>query len=213
MVAAAAPGRTRHLRTAPCPVCGGHAGLPQGSGVRCAGFTLDTVAFCTREEYAGGLPIELRTEPPSYKHRLLGRCGCGRTHGWEAALEEALREMAELRLALASISVRYFEGRDVLYADMGEAIANIGDGLAALADLYNGWPGQDRERYNHGRGSEEARSVTFLIDASSMDEEAREGAAALISYLVDMAKAEAVDMMGDRREAVALARRHLGFTS
>ncbi len=131
--------------------------------------------------------------------------------GWKAELEEALAEMAALRLALDAISKRYFEGREVLFADMEDAIARIGDGLAALAEVYNGWPGEERRSLHSTLNAEAADADTFLIDASSMDEEARQGAAALVSYLVDMAKAEAVDMMGDRRGAVALARRHLGF--
>ena len=74
----------RHTRDAECPVCDGHDALPQGKGVRCAGFSLDFVAYCTREEYAGNLPLDISTEPPAYVHRLFGSCLCGRTHGFTA---------------------------------------------------------------------------------------------------------------------------------
>jgi len=74
----------RHDRGVLCPVCGGHRGLPQHRAVRCAGFTLDAVAYCTRAERAGFLPIDITLSPPAYKHRLFGACGCGQQHGWGA---------------------------------------------------------------------------------------------------------------------------------
>ena len=79
----------RHTSTLPSSVCGGHAGLPQHRGVRCAGFTLDRVVYCTREEYAGTLPFEMNVAPGAYKHRLFGACACGAAHGWSAVAEAA----------------------------------------------------------------------------------------------------------------------------
>lgn len=70
-----------HSAAIACPICEGNAALPKGRSIRCAGFTLETVAYCTREEYAGSLPLELNTEPPAYKHLRLGPCGCGIEHG------------------------------------------------------------------------------------------------------------------------------------
>ncbi len=65
----------RHTRSYPCPVCRGHVGLPQRRGVRCAGFSLERVTFCTREQHAGGLPLDISTSPPAFKHFLYGKCG------------------------------------------------------------------------------------------------------------------------------------------
>ena len=131
---------------------------------------------------------------------------------WKLALEEAMAEMAALRLAFASISRRYFDGRDALFQATAETVRVIVNGLVELAGIYNRWPGEDRERYDLGQGSEPERSGTHLIDTSTVDERARSGATELVSYLLVMAKAEALEMMGDRREAVAVARRHLGFS-
>ncbi len=72
----------RHDSRWPCPVCGGHAGLPQHRGIRCAGFTLDFVVYCTREEHAGTLPFDITLSPGAYQHRRFGACGCGSAHGW-----------------------------------------------------------------------------------------------------------------------------------
>lgn len=78
-------GLTRHLTATPCPICGGHAALPQGRGTRCAGFTLERASYCTREEFAGRLAIDFDTEPPTYRHWLTGPCDCGLEHGVRSA--------------------------------------------------------------------------------------------------------------------------------
>ncbi|MCK9494914.1 MAG: DUF3854 domain-containing protein, partial [Dehalococcoidia bacterium] len=68
----------------PCPICGGHAALPQGRGIRCAGFTLERASYCTREEFAGRLALDFSTEPATYRHWLTGPCDCGLEHGVSA---------------------------------------------------------------------------------------------------------------------------------
>ena len=86
--------RSPHHPRFPCLVCGGHAALPQGRGIRCAGFTLEFVTYCTREQFAGLLPLE-NTSPPAYKHHRFGRCNCGVEHGGPAPLG-MVRSTAEL---------------------------------------------------------------------------------------------------------------------
>ena len=73
------PGQ-RFKASNPCPVCGGHLGLPQHEGRRCWGFTSENGRFahCTRNEYAGGLPLTESSD--SFAHLLDGPCQCGRTH-------------------------------------------------------------------------------------------------------------------------------------
>jgi P4 family phage/plasmid primase-like protien len=62
----------------PCPVCGGHADLPQGEGTRCYGFMgrEGDVAMCTRGEHAG----RLADREWGTLHVLNGDCPCGETH-------------------------------------------------------------------------------------------------------------------------------------
>ena len=67
----------RYASSNPCPVCGGHSGLPQGQGRRCWGFSDGNWARCMREELSGGLP----DNGSGYAHRLIGTCKCGITHG------------------------------------------------------------------------------------------------------------------------------------
>lgn len=77
----------RYTRSRPCPICGGHERAPRDRGERCAGF-LSTDGFyarCTREEHAGHLVADERTDPPTYLHRIGGPCKCGKEHGPPAA--------------------------------------------------------------------------------------------------------------------------------
>ena len=53
-------------------------------GIRCAGFSVGPVAYCTREEYAGRAALDITTEPPSFRHSIAGRCVCGNEHGYAA---------------------------------------------------------------------------------------------------------------------------------
>ena len=67
----------------PCPVCCGFDRMPRGEGIRCSGFIGDNPSWCrcSRPEHAGELPIDQRTDPPTYAHKLDGPCRCGTEHG------------------------------------------------------------------------------------------------------------------------------------
>lgn len=64
----------------PCPVCDGNDKEQRGQGRRCFGFlgSDGDYAHCTRDEFAGALPLE--EESKTYAHRLTGDCRCGNRH-------------------------------------------------------------------------------------------------------------------------------------
>ncbi len=70
----------RFTRSRPCPICGGGDSAPRGKGRRCWGYLSDDGAWahCSREEYAGGLPLHQGSQ--TYAHRLTGDCRCGLRH-------------------------------------------------------------------------------------------------------------------------------------
>ena len=70
----------RFKRSRPCPVCGGGDDDKRGRGVRCAGYFSDDGKYihCTREEYAGDIPISAGSR--TYAHRAAGPCKCGEAH-------------------------------------------------------------------------------------------------------------------------------------
>jgi hypothetical protein len=72
----------RHTTASPCAVCGGYESMPRGQGKRCAGFSSDDGLWgrCERAEHAGSLPLDERTTPATYLHRIGGPCNCGQEH-------------------------------------------------------------------------------------------------------------------------------------
>lgn len=70
----------RFNKNSPCPICGGHTGLPTGHGSRCFGFISEDKEWvhCTREEYAGNIQANNKTN--TYAHHWYGACKCGTEH-------------------------------------------------------------------------------------------------------------------------------------
>jgi hypothetical protein len=63
-----------------CPVCDGYAGQKRGVAKRCYGYLSDDgeYAFCTREEYAGSIVKNQKSD--TFAHKLYGDCYCGQQH-------------------------------------------------------------------------------------------------------------------------------------
>ena len=119
-------GLTRHLAATPCLICGGHAALPQGRGIRCAGFTLERAVYCTREEYAGRLALDFSTEPPTYRHWLTGPCGCGLEHcGWAVSVAERSPVAAPEPVLDAATKDAIYQEALTLLALRPEALADL----------------------------------------------------------------------------------------
>ena len=70
----------RFKRDRPCPICGGHADLPQHEGRRCYGYLSDDgrYAHCTRAEHAGRLGWNGNSD--TVAHYLEGHRRCGVPH-------------------------------------------------------------------------------------------------------------------------------------
>jgi AAA domain len=69
----------RFKRGFTCPICGGHDNQERGRGKRCHGFLSNDIwAHCAREEFAGGITINSKSD--TYAHLLYGDCNCGMQH-------------------------------------------------------------------------------------------------------------------------------------
>lgn len=151
----------RHLAATPCLICGGHAALPQGRGIRCAGFTLERAAYCTREEFAGRLTLDFSTEPATYRHWLTGQCDCGLEHG------SSVVPFIERRRIAAPEPVLDAATKDAIYR---HALSLLALRLEALADLTRRGLSAD-EAYAFGfrsfprRGGEHQTFLATLVEA------------------------------------------------
>jgi Toprim-like len=94
---------TRFTRKNPCPVCRGWDSQKRKIGKRCYGFLSSDrkYAHCTREKYAGCIPITEKTQ--TYPHILHGRCDCGTRHKHGNA-------ESEIRKVVATYSYRDSDG-------------------------------------------------------------------------------------------------------
>ena len=102
----------RFSKAQPCPVCGGWERRPRGIGERCHGFLSadGSCAHCTREEFAGGLALNLASQ--TYAHWLDGPCKCGQAHR-PARLASARR--TQTRRPVASWNYHTADGSTELY--------------------------------------------------------------------------------------------------
>src|SRR4030095_12470765 len=102
---------TRHKRSAPCPVCGGHCGLRHGSDGRCYGYDFTNESgdwtYCTNADHAGAAPY--KEGPQAWLHRLNGNCRCGLVHG-DGIVRPRLSLIAALRASI--------ERRNEVYLDL-----------------------------------------------------------------------------------------------
>jgi hypothetical protein len=122
------PTLTRFTRGDPCPACGGYPSIPRGRGERCAGFGLGDAAYCTRSELSGSLPIEISTQPPTYRHRLSGPCACGIEHSSPFNRGGPLPRVARARHEGLSLETRH--------AIISAALELLDLRKEAAADLY-----------------------------------------------------------------------------
>jgi hypothetical protein len=80
--------RQRFTHGVTCPVCGGCDNAPRGQGIRCPGFIQGDWIYCTREEKGAGCKHHPNTEPPTWSHRLRGKCPCGVEHNPDLAIRK-----------------------------------------------------------------------------------------------------------------------------
>ena len=71
----------RYTKARRCPICGGAEQDPRAKGKRCIGYlsTDGEWARCSRDEHAGSLSLEAKSE--TYVHAMRGMCNCGTQHG------------------------------------------------------------------------------------------------------------------------------------
>ena len=134
-----------------------------------------------------------------------------RVEHWKEAALGFLPEIYTLRRAIASISQRYFDGQEGLFPDVAEGFDQLLASAKKSVGIYNKALAEDIERLGiplieTGEGQRES---PLYIDFARLIENVQGTAREQVAYMVDMAKADALDLLGESRQGFELVNRHV----
>ena len=120
----------------------------------------------------------------------------GLVQDWKDTIAGFLIEVYSFHDAAASISQHYFDEHQVLFPDLAKNLSNIMDSTEKLVGIFNDIFSSGTEQ--HGRMDME--NIRRIIGMRTNQQTA---------YLVDMAKSEALENMGEKQAAIKLIERYL----
>ncbi len=144
-------------------------------------------------------------EPLRQRSRLLEDMSYWRTkpdwkqesiRDWKLATNTVLIELLAFRQAIGSIQKNYFDDLQVLFPDVARDFTAIIDYSEKIVDDFNDF-------------FVDTMQLSERIDLEALHRAASEQAKQLMAYIVDMAKAEALDCLGDREAGIKLAEKYL----
>ncbi|MFZ2036960.1 MAG: hypothetical protein WAU62_08610 [Dehalococcoidales bacterium] len=113
---------------------------------------------------------------------------------WKEMAGTLLLNLHGFRQAVTTIKQRYFDGEEIMFSDSVHTEAELSKYTEELIIEYNG---------------RVAKQPEDKLDLAVLETLADKTVTGRVSYLVDMAKAEALDALGENRAAVELIERHL----
>lgn len=116
---------------------------------------------------------------------------------WKQTAELWLGKLFADKEAVAVISNRYFDENEVLLDDYRDNLNQLEECVDRLVAVFNGEAGKMGLRNIE---------IKVAIKVALSNSEARQKQSA---YLVDMAKAESLDVLGEERQAMEIAERHV----
>jgi hypothetical protein len=134
-----------------------------------------------------------------------------RVNNWKELAQTFLVELYTLRRVIVSINRRYFEGQDVLFSKVGEGFGDLVEYIEGLSDLYNRnlSEGLDRLATLATKGDSGKSTEPFCLDLPALENLVAKPGKHRIAYLVDMAKFEALDTIGENQKAVESLHRYV----
>ena len=114
---------------------------------------------------------------------------------WKEAAEMFLSDLYTFQEACRSIERHYYEGHHVLFPDTEAYQGNLIKRVEWLVESFNDFIA--------------CGSPKWTIETDRIRKGASNQASQKAAFLVDMAKAEALDQMGKPQEAIELAARHV----
>ena len=134
-----------------------------------------------------------------------------RVEHWKEMALGFLPEIYTLRSAINSIKQRYFDGQQTLFPEVAEGFGQLLAWVEKLVDIYNEALAGDIERLERllvETGDVQDESP-LTIDLAGVIESVQGAAWEQVAYMVDMAKADALDLLGETRQAFELVDRHV----
>ena len=116
-----------------------------------------------------------------------------------------------MRRAIDTIKQRYFDGQQPLFPWVAEGFDQLLALVEKTVDIYNDALAGDIERLGSllNDTGDGPRESPLTIDLVGLIENVQGTAKAQVAYLVDMAKADALDLLGESRQALELLDRHV----
>jgi hypothetical protein len=113
---------------------------------------------------------------------------------WKDIAGQLLSKLYAFRQAAATISQHYFDGEEILFPDLVRGLAELIKYTEELVAIFN---------------DEVAGKPEDAMDLEAIRQGAGKAVMQQISYLVDMAKAEALGAIGEDRAALEMVERYL----
>ena len=122
-----------------------------------------------------------------------------------------LPEIYTLRRAIDSISQRYFDSQKALFPEVAEGFDQLLVLVEKMVDIYNEALAENIERLERllSETRDEQGGSPLTIDRGGLIESVQGVAKEQVAYMVDMAKADALDLLGETRQAFELVDRHV----
>jgi hypothetical protein len=134
-----------------------------------------------------------------------------RVEHWKESALGFISEIYTLRRAINSISQRYFDGQEALFPEVAEGFDQLLPSVEKLVEIYNEALAEHMERLERllieTRDRQDDSPLT--IDLVELNESVQVVAREQVAYLVDMAKSEALVLLGETRQAWELVDRHV----
>lgn len=134
-----------------------------------------------------------------------------RVRNWKELGRGFLLELYTLRQMIDSVNRRYYEGQQGLFPKAAEGFDELVGYIERLVGLYNRdlAEGMDRLAALVSKDDSQKSDEPFEFDKSAARKLGANPAKHQTAYLVDMAKVEALDTMGENRKAVELLDRRV----
>jgi len=113
---------------------------------------------------------------------------------WKQVAGASLTNLYAFQQAVITIRQRYFDGVELLFPDLDRSLADLTKHTEELITSFN---------------DQVIKKSEDKINIESLRQDAVKVAVERVSYIIDMAKAEALDAMGENRAAVELIERYL----